>query len=117
MLCSYVIVTEIGSFLIGKFESFFYFPCQCRISIHLNFGAKADDFFYFSANGFVIQVHVPKNIYSNALAEFHKPKKDVLSPKVIVIESLRFFFCKLDDLLGSISKFIEHRFALVLFYT
>ncbi len=68
VLSSDIVVVEIGGFFIGIFKDFFYFSCQGRIAIDLNFRTIADQFFDFIAYSFKIDIQIAQDIDSDSLS-------------------------------------------------
>ncbi len=80
----------------------------------LDFRSIANEFFHFAAHSFKVVIEVAQHIDSDPLAQFEESEEDVLPCQIVVIEALSFFFSQLDDLLGAIGEFVEHRAPTVL---
>ena len=67
-----------------------------------------DDFFDLLAYGFQRNPERLESLCGHALTLVNQPKKDVLSPDVVMVQHTGFFLCQYDDTPGPVGKPLEH---------
>ena len=95
-------------FFAGEGEDFFDAWGVGNIADHFGFGATADLFFYFHANGFEVETHFLEDIHGHALAEFDETEEEVLGADIVMIKAIGLLSGECENLLGAWREVVHH---------
>src|SRR5216683_386566 len=106
MLGPEVVMMQATSFVHGQLYHLFSAWCKANLTNH-NSVSPAKDRLNGDAGLVQVNTQVTQYFSSNAIALAYKAEQEMLRPDVIMLEPLGLFLGKMQDLSGSLSKFVK----------